>query len=124
MCKFVGALGLVPNMAYLISMFCDNIRAIAQVKEPRAHQKSKHIQRKYHNLREIVGTEEIIIQKIHLTDNVTDPLIKAITQKQLDYHLEKMSMRYNSDWLQYKWEFVSVYALETNRVIGFSAFNQ
>ena len=99
MCKIVGALILVPNIAYLISMFCDNIGVIAQVKEPSAHQKSKHIQRKYHNLREFVGTGEIIIQHILLVDNVTDPLIKEITQKQLDYHLEKMSMRYNSDWL-------------------------
>ena len=97
--KFVVELGVVPNMAYPITIFCDNTGAIAQAKEPRAHQKSKHIQRKYHILREFVGAGEIIIQKIPSADNVADPLTKAMTQKQLDHHLEKMGMRYNSEWL-------------------------
>ena len=97
--KFVVELGVVPNMAYPITIFCDNTGAIAQAKEPRAHQKSKHIQRKYHILREFVGAGEIIIQKIPSAENVADPLTKAMTQKQLDHHLEKMGMRYNSEWL-------------------------
>ena len=61
--KFLVELGVVPNMAYPITIFCDNTGAIAQAKEPRAHQKSKHIQRKYHILREFVGAGEIIIRK-------------------------------------------------------------
>ena len=97
--KFVSELGVVPNMAYPISIFCDNTGAIAQAKEPRAHQKSKHIQRKYHILREFVGAGEIIVQKVASADNVADPLTKAMTQKQLDHHLEKMGIKYFSEWL-------------------------
>ncbi|XP_031265613.1 secreted RxLR effector protein 161-like [Pistacia vera] len=41
--KFVVELDMVPNMSYLITLFCDNNGVIAQAKEPRAHQKSKHI---------------------------------------------------------------------------------
>ena len=43
------------------------------------------------------------MQKVALVDNVVDPLTKVLTQLQLDYHLEKMGLRY---WC--KWEIVSV----------------
>ena len=94
--KFVSELGVVPNMVYPINIFCDNTGAIAQAKEPRAHQKSKHIQRKYHILREFVGAADIVVQKVASADNVSDPLTKAMTQKQLDHHLEKMGIKYFS----------------------------
>lgn len=95
----MSELGVVPSMAYPISVLYDNTGAIAQAKEPRAHQKSKHIQRKYHILREFVGAGEILIQKTSSANNVADPLTKAMTLKQLDQHLEKMGIRYNSEWL-------------------------
>ena len=47
------------------------------------------------------------MQKVASADNTADPLTKALTQQQLDRHLEKMGMRYHSDWLQCKWEIVS-----------------
>lgn len=59
--KFMIELGVVPNMVYPITLYCDNTGAITQAKEPRAHQKSKHIQRKYHILREFVGAREILV---------------------------------------------------------------
>ncbi len=36
-----------------------------------------------------------------------DPLTKAMTQQQLDKHLEKMGLRYYGEWLQAKWEIIS-----------------
>ena len=97
--KFATELGVVPQMSQPIILLCDNTGAIAQAKEPRAYQKSKHVQRKYHILREFVGAGDIVIQKIASTDNLADPLTKALTQRLLDQHLERMGIRYYSDWL-------------------------
>ncbi|WVZ83989.1 hypothetical protein U9M48_031075, partial [Paspalum notatum var. saurae] len=36
-------LGVVPSSSCPLDLYCDNIGAIAQAKEPRSHQKSKHI---------------------------------------------------------------------------------
>ena len=63
-------------------------------KEPRSHQKSKHIERRYHIIRELVRKGEVLMQKVALADNVADPLTKALTQLQLDRYLEKMGLRY------------------------------
>jgi len=41
--KFISELGVVPSCSSPIDLYCDNSGAIAQAKEPRSHQKSKHI---------------------------------------------------------------------------------
>jgi len=44
--KFFSELGMVPPIGGSIPLLCDNIGVITQAKEPRSHQKSKHILRK------------------------------------------------------------------------------
>ena len=68
-------------------------------KELRSHQKSKHIERHYYIIRKLVGKGDVVVQKVASADNGTDPLTKALTQLQLEGHLEKMGLRYCSDWL-------------------------
>ena len=49
-------------------------------KELRSHQKSKHIERHYHIIKELVGKGDMVVQKVASADNVDDPLTKAFTQ--------------------------------------------
>jgi hypothetical protein len=46
--KFISDLGIVPSIVDPIELQCDNNGAITQAKEPRSHQRSKHILRRYH----------------------------------------------------------------------------
>ena len=46
--KFITDLGVVPSIINPVDVYCDNNGAIAQAKEPRSHQRSKHILRCYH----------------------------------------------------------------------------
>ena len=41
--KFLIELGVFPNTSSPLDLYCDNSGAIAQAKEPRDHQKSKHV---------------------------------------------------------------------------------
>ncbi|PKI61116.1 hypothetical protein CRG98_018436 [Punica granatum] len=52
--KFVTELAVVPSIANLLDLYYDNNGAIAQAKEPRSHQRSKHIFRRFHLIREII----------------------------------------------------------------------
>ncbi|PKI59273.1 hypothetical protein CRG98_020353 [Punica granatum] len=97
--KFVTELGVVPSISLLVELYCDNTGAIAHAKEPRSHQKSKHIERRYHIIREIIRRGNVAVQKVASADNVADPLTKAMMQQQLDKHLEKMGLRYCTEWL-------------------------
>ena len=53
--KFVSELGVVPIASSPMDLYCDNSRAIAQAKEPRAHQKNKHVLQRYDLIQDIVA---------------------------------------------------------------------
>ena len=53
--NFLLDLGVVPSAQSAITLYCDNSGAIANAKEPRSHKRGKHIERKYHLIREIVS---------------------------------------------------------------------
>nr|ABA96688.1 retrotransposon protein, putative, Ty1-copia subclass [Oryza sativa Japonica Group] len=76
--KFVSQLGVMASASSPMDLYCDNSGAIAQAKEPRSHQKSKHILRRYHLIHEIVGRGDVKICKIHMDLNVADPLTKPL----------------------------------------------
>ncbi|KAI3708868.1 hypothetical protein L2E82_38397 [Cichorium intybus] len=76
--KFIEDLGVVPSIRDPIELFCDNLGAIAQAKEPRSHQKTKHIHRRYNYIRHEVKNGEISIHKVHTDQNLADPFTKPL----------------------------------------------
>jgi hypothetical protein len=53
--NFISELGVVPSVSSPMDIYCDNSRAIVQLKEPRAHKRAKHVLRRYHLIHEIIG---------------------------------------------------------------------
>ncbi|KAK9043585.1 hypothetical protein V6N11_071921 [Hibiscus sabdariffa] len=96
--KFISELGVVPSISDVVGLYCDNNGAIAQAKEPRSHQKPKHILRRFHLIREIIDRGDMEIYKVHTDDNIADPLTKPLAQQKHDRHTESLGIRYVSDW--------------------------
>ncbi|KAL3523497.1 hypothetical protein ACH5RR_016331 [Cinchona calisaya] len=96
--KFVTELGVVPSITNPVDIYCDNNGAIAQAKEPRSHQRSKHIQRRYHLIREIIERGDVKICKVPSDDNIADPLTKPLTQPKHDRHVRSIGLRHMYDW--------------------------
>ncbi|KAK8492465.1 hypothetical protein V6N11_034876 [Hibiscus sabdariffa] len=96
--KFISELGDVPSISDAVGLYCDNNGAIAQAKEPRSHQRSKHILRHFHLIREIIDRVDVEICKVHTDDNIEDPLKKPLAQQKHDRHTESLGIRYVSDW--------------------------
>jgi len=71
--KFITELGVVPSISGPIDLYCDNNGVITQAKKPRSHQKSKHIQRRYHLIREINDRGDVKISRVSMNANVADP---------------------------------------------------
>ena len=97
--KFITELTEVPSIVYPILLYCDNKGAIAQAKEPRSHQRSKHVLRRYHLIREIIGRNDVKIEKIPTDQNIADPLTKPLPQKKYESHVLAYGMRYKGNWL-------------------------
>ena len=71
-------LGVVPSAQSAITLYCDNSGAVANAKEPRSHKWGKHIERKYHLIREIVSRGDTVVSQIALEDNLTDHFTKGL----------------------------------------------
>ncbi|TYK11909.1 gag/pol protein [Cucumis melo var. makuwa] len=91
--KFLHDLEVVPNMNLLITLYCDNSGAVTSSKEPRSHKQGKHIERKYHLIREIVQRGDVIVTKIASEHNIADPFTKTLTAKVFVGHLESLGLR-------------------------------
>ena len=96
--KFIQELEVVPSIESPITIYCDNSGAIANVVEPRAHQMTKHIARKYHLIHDIIQRGDVAITKIAFANNVANPLTEALSQKVFEKHLEAMRIKYMYDW--------------------------
>ena len=91
--NFLSDLEVVPDMDKPITLYCDNNGAVANSKEPRSHKRGKHIERKYHLIREIVNRGDVTVTKIPTLENLADPFTKTLTEKQFNKHLEGMGLR-------------------------------
>ena len=96
--KFITRLGIIPSISDSVDLYCDNNNAIAQAKEPRSHQRSKHILKRYHLIREIIERGDVKICRVPTYDNVADPLTKPLPHAKHESHTRSMDMRYNIHW--------------------------
>nr|GFA08970.1 hypothetical protein [Tanacetum cinerariifolium] len=55
-------IGVVTTVQDLIEIFCDNESAVALTKEPKDHEKSKHIERTYHFVLSKVEEGHVIVK--------------------------------------------------------------
>ena len=95
--KFAIEIGVMPSDA--IPLYCDNNGAIALAKELRSHQKSKHIERRYHLIRDYLEKGYVKVKRVNSADNVADQLTKPLGQQKIEAHLEKMGLRLVANWL-------------------------
>ncbi|XP_074298800.1 secreted RxLR effector protein 161-like [Silene latifolia] len=96
--KFVCELGVIPTISSPIDVYCDNNGAIAQAKEPRSHKKSKHIERRYHLIREIIDRGDVKICRVPTDANVADPLTKPLPQSKHERHRAVIGLRCINEW--------------------------
>lgn len=95
--NFIVELGVVPSALSPMDLYCDKNGAIAQAKEPRSHQKSKHILKRYHRIRKLVDRGDVKICKVHMDLNIADSLTKPLTQPKHEAHTRAIGIRYLND---------------------------
>ena len=91
--KFYTDLEVVPNIEKALVLYCDNSGAVENSKEPRSHKRGKHIEMKYHLIREIVHRGDVAVMKIASEQNLADPFTKTLPKRVFTGHLEGLGLR-------------------------------
>ena len=76
-----------------MTLYCDNSGAVANSKEPRSHKRSKHIERRYHLIREIVTRGDVEVKKISTHDNIADLFTKTLSIRVFEKKLEGLGIK-------------------------------
>ncbi|KAL7108975.1 hypothetical protein ACP275_06G147100 [Erythranthe tilingii] len=91
--NFLIDLGVVPTSRSVMTLYYDNNEAVANSKEPRAHNKGKHIERKYHIIRHFISRRDVVVTKISSEDKLVDPFIKSHLVKTFNKHVDGVGLR-------------------------------
>ena len=83
---------LLVKYEHPIVIICDNTSAINMSKNPIIHSKTKHIQIKYHYLREQVSQKAIKLEYIDTKEHVADIFTKPLPKEAFEHLRQKMGV--------------------------------
>eukprot|EP00253_Pinus_taeda_P031402 PITA_31402 len=81
--RMLSSLGQEQAKATVI--FCDNSSAIALSKNSVFHKRTKHIDTRFHYIRELVNNGEIVLEHCRTQEQVADILTKPLDQKSFEF---------------------------------------
>lgn len=75
------------------TIYCDNSSAIALSKNSVFHKRTKHIDTKFHFIRELVNNGEVVLQHRRTEDQLADILTKPLPKKSFDHFRKCLGMQ-------------------------------
>jgi hypothetical protein len=71
---------------------CDNQSCVKLSENPVFHDKSKHIEIKYHYIRDMVQRKEIHVQYLHTHEQIADMFTKLLARTKFEYFRERLGL--------------------------------
>ena len=91
--RFLQGLGITAHSEEAVTLYYDSIPALAYAKDPKYNGKSKHIEIKYHFIRDMVARGEVVMKHISTRSMVVDPLTKPIARNVFQSHVGSVGLR-------------------------------
>jgi hypothetical protein len=91
--RFINDLGLKEYTISTIPLHVDNKSAIALIKNPVDHQRTKHIDARHHFIRDVVEEGHVTVKWISGKDNVADMFTKPLPQATFEQFKNKLNIK-------------------------------
>ena len=75
-----------------VLLHCDSQSAIYLVKNQVYHARTKHIDVRFHRIKELVSSGEFLLEKVHTSENATDMLTKPVTADKFMHYLDLVNI--------------------------------
>ena len=82
--------GLVSELGVAqegVQLHCDSQSALCLAKNPVYHGKTKHIRIRFHKIRELALSGEVLLEKVHTSENAVNMLTKLFTTEKFKHCL-------------------------------------
>ena len=90
--SFLQHLEIVKTTLEPVTIFCDNIVALTMAKDPKYHEKTKHIKKKYHYIRDAITENDVVLKHISTSNMVANPLTKPIARDIFVKHVRSLGL--------------------------------
>jgi hypothetical protein len=90
--RFFEHLGFSKNSGSPMTIHCDSQAAMAYVKDPKYHSKTKHIDIKYNFVRDIIARKKVNLQYIPTRNMLADPFTKPIPRDVFVDHIKSIGL--------------------------------
>ena len=95
-CEAVWLRKLLSNLFYLqldaTCIYCDNHSCVKLSENPVFHDKLKHIEIKYHYIRDMVQRGAVKLQYVTTEEHISDVLMKILARLKFEYLREKLGV--------------------------------
>uniref|UniRef100_A0A2N9FVA6 Integrase catalytic domain-containing protein n=1 Tax=Fagus sylvatica TaxID=28930 RepID=A0A2N9FVA6_FAGSY len=90
--RFLQRLDIVASAMDPVTIYSDSMAALAYAKNPKYHGKTKHIEIKYHYIRDMVAKKEVFLEHISTKNMLANPLTKPIARDPFHSHIKGLGL--------------------------------
>ena len=90
--RFLHHLNVVTTINDHMTIHCDSMAALAYVKDPKYHGRTKHIDIRYHYIQDMVVKKEVVLKHISTSQMIVDPLTKPIVRDAYMAHVKSLGL--------------------------------
>ncbi|KAL0290493.1 UNVERIFIED_CONTAM: Retrovirus-related Pol polyprotein from transposon TNT 1-94 [Sesamum radiatum] len=84
--RFLKSLRISAHVDDDVVIYCDNTTTIAYAKDPKYHGRTKHIDIRYHFIRDSIAQGEVVLRHIPTNDMIADPFTKLLRRDAFHRH--------------------------------------
>ena len=90
--RFLQDIGVVKIAFEPVTLYCDNMAALAYAKDLKYHGKTKQILIRYHFVRDMITQNEGVLKHIPTNETVADPFTKPIARDAFVKHVRSLGL--------------------------------
>ena len=88
--RFFQNLEVVKDASNLVTVHYDSMAALAYAKDSKYHGRNKHIDIRYHYIRDMVAHNEVVLKHISTSFMIANPLTKPIGKDDFQAHVRSL----------------------------------
>ena len=90
--RFLQDIAVVKTNFEPVTLYCDRMATLAYAKDSKYHGKAKHIQIRYHFVRDMITQNEVVLKHIPTNEMVVDPFTKPIARDAFMKHVRSLGL--------------------------------